>query len=164
MLRASHHLPAAANIQRKKKYAFAFNRSQWFPWTNKQLKYFEKVHATTSLVFPASFKEFSWSTAHLLTHHCEQWTSCPPASSSRHSDYSKQKNLKECDVKESDSLSWCWLKLKLHMTLLTLWLIMHISHCLPVISSWSHKSLWGALQEVKKVVTAEQSSTLCGSQ
>lgn len=41
----------------------------------------------------------------------------------------------ECHAKESDSLSWCCLKLKMHTRVATLWLILHISHRLPVISS-----------------------------
>lgn len=57
--------------------------------------------------------------------------------------------------KESNSLIWCCLKLKMHMRLLTLCLIMHVSHCLAVISAWSPKLFWGALQEVTKAVTDE---------
>lgn len=66
-----------------------------------------------------------------LTHHCEQWTSCPPASFSRDLNYGKQKDLTECNAKEPDSLSWCRLKLKMHTRLLTLYLIVCISACLP---------------------------------
>lgn len=73
------------------------------------------------------------------------------------------KDLKECDAKVSDSLIWCCLKLKMHMRLLTLCLMMRLSHCLLVISSWSPKLLWGALQEAKKVVTDEWHSPCCGS-
>lgn len=69
------------------------------------------------------------------------------------------KDLKECDVEESGSLIWCCLKLKMHMRLLTLCLIMHSSHCLVVISSWSRKFFWGALQDVKQVVTDEWHSS-----
>lgn len=73
------------------------------------------------------------------------------------------KDLKECDAKESDSFIWCCLKLKMPVRLLTLRFIMHLSHCLVVISSWSPKLFWGALQEVKKAVTDEWHCPRCGS-
>lgn len=108
-----------------------------------------------------SFKEFSWSTAHVpilvnselaVLQHSAQETQIVAS-----------KDLKECDAKVSDSLIWCCLKLKMHMRLLTLCLMMHLSHCLLVISSWSPKLLWGAPQEAKKVVTDEWHSPRCGS-
>lgn len=73
------------------------------------------------------------------------------------------KDLQEHDAKESDSLTWCCLKLKMPLRLLTLCPIIHLSHCLVVISSWSPKLFWGALQEVKKAVTDEWYSPHCGS-
>lgn len=108
-----------------------------------------------------SVKEVSWSTAHLpITVNSEL---AVLKHSARETQIVASKDLKECDVKESDSLIWCCLKLKMHMRLLTLFLITHLSHCLVVISSWSPKFFWGALQDVKKVVTDEWHSPRCGS-
>lgn len=40
--------------------ALAFNRLWCYPWTNKQLKYFEKLYSTASLMLMGSFKKVSW--------------------------------------------------------------------------------------------------------
>lgn len=126
MLHVSHHLPAAANMQGKKKRAFAFNRSQWFPWSSWNI--LKKCNNHFLSVY--SFFQRVLLICCTLTHHCEQCTGCPPASFSRDLNYGKQKDLTECNAKEPDSLSWCCLKLKMHTRLLTLHLT-HISACLP---------------------------------
>lgn len=108
-----------------------------------------------------SFKEVSWSTAsRLITVNSEL---AVLKHSAQETQIVASKDLKECDAEESDSLIWCCLKLKMHMRLLTLCLIMHPSHCLAVISSWSPKFFWGALQDVKKVVIDEWHSPYRGS-
>lgn len=104
MLHTSHHLPAAANIQRQKPLLHPTYHDDFFDL--QAVKIFWKSGCKHFLNVYSFFQKF------LLiyctpTHHCQQWTSRPPASFSRDSNYSRQKDLKACGAKESDSLSWC---------------------------------------------------------
>lgn len=140
---ASYHLPAVANKEKWKRFCIwteVTDPDDFLEWTSSWL---EKVHTTTSSVFMASFKEF-----------------CPPASFSRlklaHRKVYRNAVLRSLIVSAGAVLNWkclcdCWL---------------HALSCISptaCLCSWSYKSLWGALQEVKKDVADEQSSTLCGS-